>query len=194
MSSRIKILPLAFGIALTIVGLVLSGRHMMADQATKPDITVITPWARATPGGVTIGAAYLEVRSTTKAGDLLVAVSSPRAGRVELHSHITEAGVMKMRKVDGLAVNEDRALLLAPGGHHIMLFDLSAPLKAGDELPLTLTFEKAGAVAVVAQVAAIGAQGPDGKNARGSASHDDTKHGFDLDQDDAHRGSAVGAE
>jgi periplasmic copper chaperone A len=51
---------------------------------------------------------------------------------------------------------------LAPGGYHLMMFDLNSPLKQGDALPVTLEFEKAGKVKVSLDVQGIGAQGPAG--------------------------------
>lgn len=157
--------------ALFAVGCVgLNGLQVQAEDGAKSPLSVITPWARATPGGVTIGAAYLKIKSTSASGDRLVGAMSPRSGRVELHTHSVENGVTKMRKVDGFDLGKDRPLVMAPGGHHIMLFDLKAPLKAGEMLPLTLTFEKAGAITVEAKVAPVGAKGPTANEARGSGS------------------------
>lgn len=129
-------------------------------SADTAGITVSKAWARATPGGVTIGAAYAEIRNSGAAADKLTAVATPAAGRAEIHSHSMEDGVMRMRKLDALEVAPGGSAAMAPGGNHIMLFDLKAPLNAGDKLPLTLTFEKAGTVEVVAEVLAIGSQGP----------------------------------
>ncbi len=72
-------------------------------------------------------------------------------------------GVMTMRPVDsGLTIDPTKTVKLSPGGYHLMLFDLKTPLKQGDTLPITLTFEKAGKVNVSLAVEGIGAQGPDG--------------------------------
>lgn len=169
--ARIKIVPLIFGLVLTLLGIILSGHHMMAEQTKTQEVKILAPWARATPGGVTVGAAYLSIRSESKTGDRLIGVASERAARAELHTHTSEGGVMKMRKVESLAVKPGTALVLGPGGHHIMLFDLKRALKAGEKLPLTLTFEKAGVVAVIANVAPIGADGPTGTSAGKPAAH-----------------------
>ncbi len=70
-------------------------------------------------------------------------------------------GVMTMRPLDnGLAIDPGKTVKLAPGGYHLMMFDLKSPLKQGDKLPVTLEFEKAGKVKVTLDVQGIGAQGP----------------------------------
>lgn len=173
MSLQNTLLPTLFGALLVVACVVFSCPQLRADDEAKSSLSVTTPWARATPGGVKIGAAYLKVTSKSTVHDRLVGAASPRAGRVELHSHIVEEGVMKMRKVDGFDVGADSPLVLAPGGNHIMLFDLKAPLKVGEMLPLTLTFERAGDVSVEAKVAPIGAQGPTVMDHRGSGSEHD---------------------
>lgn len=132
-------------------------------------ITVSTPWARATPGGAKVGGAFLTISAVQGAGDQLVAVKSPVAGTVEIHDHIEEKGVMKMRRVDGVKVTGGQSVTFRPGGYHLMLMDLKQPLKQGEKLPLTLVFEKAGEIGIEALVAAIGAAGPTGGNATGPA-------------------------
>jgi copper(I)-binding protein len=72
-------------------------------------------------------------------------------------------GVMTMRALDkGLAIEPGKTVKLAPGGYHLMLFDLKNPLKQGDKVPLTLEFEKAGNVTLSLDVQGVGAQGPAG--------------------------------
>ncbi len=186
MFSTVRIFSVILGVVLVSGSLGFDVAQTLADAGAKTPISVITPWARATPGGVRVGAAYLEVRTLSKTGDRLIAVASPRAGRAELHSHVMENGVMKMRKVDGFAVGSESSLVFAPGGNHIMLLDLKGPLKPKEKLPLTLTFEKAGAVTVTANVAPIGAQGLDGKDTRGSASDDKAARGSGSEHDGAH--------
>jgi copper(I)-binding protein len=133
-----------------------------AHEFTASGVTVAHPWARATPGGVTVGSAYLEVRAAPGRGDRLVAARSPVAGSVEIHSHVMERGIAKMRRVDAVAVPAGKSVVLKPGGYHVMLMDLKQPLKEGDLLNLTLVFEKAGPIEVEATVEPIGATGPHG--------------------------------
>lgn len=130
--------------------------------AAEPAATVTKAWARATPGGAATGAAYVVIEGIKGGtGDTLLAVATPAAGRAEIHTHIEQDGVMKMRRVEKIAIADGESHALAPGGDHIMLFDLRAPLKQGEPLPLTFTFEKSGQVTVTATIEAIGSLGPD---------------------------------
>lgn len=133
-----------------------------AHEATKAGVTVAHPWARATPGGATNGAAYLEIKAAAGVTDRLISASSPVAGRVELHTHIMDGNVMRMRRVENIALKPGSSVVLQPHGDHVMLMGLNAPLKEGDLLKLTLTFEKAGPIEVEATVESIGAKGPHG--------------------------------
>jgi periplasmic copper chaperone A len=133
-------------------------------QSTAPSpsapIAVENPWARATPGNSKTGAAYMTVIDRGSAPDRLVGVSSPVAARAQLHTASNENGVMKMRQVDGIPLEPGKPIELKPGGYHVMLVDLKQPLKEGDRFPLTLTFEKAGSVAVTVTVQKAGAGAP----------------------------------
>ena len=105
------------------------------------------------------GAAYARIMNMGGEDDRLIGASSPAAGRVELHTHLMENGVARMRPIESVDVPAGGAAELKPGGHHIMMFDLAKPLKEGDEFPLTLTFEKAGAVEIIVKVEALGSSG-----------------------------------
>ncbi len=154
-----------------------------AHEAASKGVTVAHPWVRANPGGSTLTAAFLELlASKESAGDKLLSVSTPAAGRAEIHTHIMDGDVMKMRRVEVLEVKAGELRVLKPSGDHIMLLDLKAPLKEGDLVKLTLTFEKAGAIDIDATVEPPGATGPHGmshqpvaddeKSAGGHAEHD----------------------
>jgi copper(I)-binding protein len=121
-------------------------------------IEIGQPWARATPGMAQIGAVYLTIRSP--AADRLVSVSSPVAAAAELHEHAMAGMVMKMRRLPGVAIPAGRTVALAPGGMHIMLVGLKAPLREGQSFALTLTFAKAGPQTVTVMVGKVGAMGP----------------------------------
>jgi copper(I)-binding protein len=133
-----------------------------AHEFANGGVTVAHPWARATPGGVKVGGAYFEIKAAAGKGDRLVAASSPVAGSVEIHNHIMEGGVARMRRVDAIPVAGGKSIVLAPSGYHVMLMDLKGPLKEGDLLKLTLVFEKAGQIEVDATVEPVGAMGPHG--------------------------------
>ena len=106
-------------------------------------VTVTDAWARAVvPGQKTTGAF---MRLTAKTDAMLVDVASPAAKIVEIHELKMDGGVMKMNAVDKLPLPAGKPVDLKPGGYHVMLMDLTQPLKAGDTVPLTLTIvDKAG--------------------------------------------------
>jgi len=112
------------------------------------------PYARSTLAGQPTGGAYLTLTNKGPA-DRLLSISANVGERVELHSMAMEGDVMRMRQVDTIDLPAGRTVELKPGGLHIMLLGLKAPLKAGDTFPMTLTFEKAGAIDVVVNVEAV---------------------------------------
>ncbi|WP_291296725.1 copper chaperone PCu(A)C [Elioraea sp.] len=130
-----------------------------APANAQAPISVQEPWARAALQGRT-SAAYMTIENTTAALDRLVSATSPVARVVELHTHMMDGAVMRMRPVSAIEVNPGEPAVLRPGGLHIMLIDLARPLRAGETIPLTLRFEKAGEVTVNVAVQAAGASGP----------------------------------
>jgi copper(I)-binding protein len=131
---------------------------LSAPAAAQAPVVVQEPWARAALQGRT-SAAYMTIENTTTALDRLVSATSPVARVVELHTHMMDGGVMRMRPVQAIEVNPGEPAVLRPGGLHIMLIDLARPLRAGETIPLTLRFEKAGDVTVNVAVQAAGASG-----------------------------------
>ena len=129
----------------------------LAARAQSP-ITVETPWTRAAGQGGQ-GAGFITIRNAGGA-DRLVSASTPAAGRAELHSMIHDGDIMRMREMDAIAVPANGAVTLAPGGQHIMLIGLTRPLAVGERVPLTLVFERAGAVTVELAVQPAGARAP----------------------------------
>jgi periplasmic copper chaperone A len=155
--------------------LLLAAAPASAADAKLGDLTVADPWARATPGAAKTGAAYLTVRNAGAQADRIVsAAASGTAARAELHTHLHENGVMKMRHVDAVEVPAGGEAVFVPGQLHIMLMGLEKALKPGDSFELTLTFEKAGAVTVTVPVLTVGAMGP---GARGTGAHSTGAHG-----------------
>lgn len=143
------------GAAVAAAGLWLAGPAMAAGG-----IETQHAWARASTGAHKTGAAYLTIVNHGDAPDRLVAASAPVAERAELHAHLHEDGVMRMRRVEGIEVNPGEPTVLAPGGLHVMLIGLRQPLKPGDHFPLMLRFEKAGEITVEVAVLKAGDSGP----------------------------------
>jgi copper(I)-binding protein len=137
-------------------------------------IAIGHPWARATVPGQPIGAGYLSLDNRGTADDRLVAGRTAAAERVELHAMWMEGDVMRMRQRDAIDLPAGSKVELRPGGSHLMLVGLKAPLKAGDRFPLTLTFEKAGTVEVVVYVQAEAPGG--GRGGTAPSPHGDMHH------------------
>ena len=129
-----------------------------AALAQTNQLDVSNAWARATPGKAENGAAYLTIQSPTP--DRLLTVSSPVAKKAELHTMSMEGMVMKMRPLAGVDIPAGQPVTLKPGGQHVMLLGLDAPLREGQTFPLTLTFEKAGTRTVTVAIEKPGAAGP----------------------------------
>jgi copper(I)-binding protein len=108
-------------------------------SATKTEVLISDAWARETAPGQSVGAAYMTLTSPTDV--TLVYVESSVAESAEIHSMSMENNVMKMRMLEELPLKGGKPEKLAPGGFHLMLFDLKAPLKAGETVTLTLCFK-----------------------------------------------------
>jgi len=122
------------------------------------DISVEGVWARASAGMARAGAAFMTIKNTGDA-DKLVAAKANVSKRAELHTHLHENGMMKMRQVKSVAVPAKGMAMLKPGGDHVMFMGLSAPFIEGESFPLTLVFEKAGEVNVNVMIKKAGAMG-----------------------------------
>jgi periplasmic copper chaperone A len=118
-----------------------------AQDATIGTISITHPWARATPGAVKNSAAFM-VFSNKGAADKLLSVTGDIAREIQIHSMVTEAGVMKMREIKSLDIPANGKAELKPGGYHVMLIGLKDGLKEGEKFPLKLKFEKAGEITV----------------------------------------------
>ncbi len=142
-----------------------------AKDLTQGAISVEDPWARATVGAGA-GAAFFAIKNTGSADDQLVGAAAPVAKLAELHTHIKEGDVMRMRQIEEIDVPAGGTTTLQPGGLHVMLMGLKAPLTAGSSFPLTLSFAKAGDVTVEVEVRNVAAMKP----SPGGGHHYDMKH------------------
>ena len=123
-------------------------------------VSVEQPWSRATPPGSKIGVGFMQLKNAGAAAERVVGVTSPLAGRVEMHVTTREGDVMRMRQVESFDVPAGGSFDLKPGGAHLMLVDLHRPFKQGEKVPLTLKLEKGGELKVELTVEALGARRP----------------------------------
>ena len=154
--------------------LIITGLLAMTTAAwAQTTVKVEDAWVRGTVSTQKATGAFM--RLTPSANARLVEAQSPVAGVVEIHEMAMEKDVMKMRQIPGLDLAAGRTMELKPGGYHVMLMDLKQPLKAGEQVPITLVFEDAAqkrfTQEVKAPVTALG-----GGNAPMPMKHGEHKH------------------
>jgi copper(I)-binding protein len=137
--------------------LAVSSTALCAHEYRTDSLRIVHPFARATPPGARTGAVFFTVYNGSNEIDRLLRASTPIAAGVVLHQMAVDDGVMKMRAVPSVEVRPGGRLELKPSGYHLMLLDLKQPLKVGEKFPLTLTFERAGAVLLSVVVEDMGA-------------------------------------
>ena len=152
-----SLVTLAAPTASSLVGALSLAAPAAAADFTLKDLRILHPYARATPPGARSGGIYLVVENGGKQADRLIGATSPAARIAEIHEMKMEGNLMRMRPVAGVDVPAGGKATLSPGGYHVMLSELQAPLVAGTTVPLTLRFEKAGAIDVTVDVEAAGA-------------------------------------
>jgi copper(I)-binding protein len=158
-------LPLALAalLALLVPAAVaaLSPASFAAEQAPTPvtvgDLEITAYRAKAMLPGQPAGGGFLTISNKGVAADKLIAVTSPNAGMVEIHTMQVVDDVMTMRPVEGgLEIPAGGAIELKPGGTHLMFMAVTAPFKQGSAVPVTLEFEKAGTVDIAFPVVGLG--------------------------------------
>ena len=120
---------------------IASSFAIAATAWAQPPVQGQDAWARATVGAQSSTGAFMKL--TAPQATRLVEVRSPAAGVVEVHEMKLEGDVMRMRAIAALPLPAGQTVELKPGGYHVMMMDLKAPVKAGDAVPLTLVFEGA---------------------------------------------------
>ena len=133
---------LALGLGLTSCSAPASSNEKStatAEQQSKASVALDSAWVKATDGDMS--AVFGTLKNQGSADVTLEAASTPIAGMVELHETVVENGTSTMRKKEGgITIKAGKTAALEPGGTHIMLMELKKPVKAGDEVPVTLTF------------------------------------------------------
>lgn len=158
-----------------------SAASAFAHDYTLGSLRIDHPWSRATVAGIPNGVAYFVLENNGDTDDRLLAASSPIAKTVELHTHVKDGEVMRMRHVDDISLPAGETVALEPGGLHVMLMGLHEALEEGTTFPMTLDFEHAGSITVdvVVQLLTSGRGGHDHHH------HDHGAHG-DHDHDHEH--------
>jgi copper(I)-binding protein len=139
----------------TILGLsallfVACEKEQAAVEESSLSITDLV--VRETPPGKQVTAAYMRIKNDSDQNWVLNYVHSPLSDRIEVHRHIYEDGLMKMREVKHLSIQPSSSLDFKPGGYHLMIFDLYDPAVAGNEVTFTFEFEGQEPIVVKGQV------------------------------------------
>ncbi|MCE2594834.1 copper chaperone PCu(A)C [Motilimonas cestriensis] len=111
-------------------------------------IKIDHPWSREAPPNAKVIAGFFQLKNKGTEDDFLISASSPVADRVELHTHVMEDDMMKMRQVDSVRIGAMKTVMFKPGGFHLMIFDPKQSFKKGERFPMTLTFKNAGTIEI----------------------------------------------
>ena len=105
------------------------------------NVSVQDPYVRLAPPNAAATAAFMVIRNTGDKDVKVVKADNPVSKATELHTHLNEGGVMKMRPVPAIEIRAKGEAVLRPGGLHVMMIDLKTPLEDGDKVAITLGFE-----------------------------------------------------
>lgn len=125
-------------ISLLAAGLLFSA-GVLAGAADQ--ISVQDPYVRLAPPNAPATGAFMVIKNNGDKDVKVMKADNPVSKVTELHTHLNEGGVMKMRPVPSVEVKAKGEAVLKPGGLHVMLIDLKAPMKEGDVVPITLTLD-----------------------------------------------------
>lgn len=114
-------------------------------SAAAGPLTLTDAWIRATPPGARTAAAYLTIANGA-ATDTLLGAATASARVVQIHTHVAENGLQRMVELPELTLPAGQTVRLEPGGLHLMLIDIAAPLVAGATVALSLEFAAAGRI------------------------------------------------
>lgn len=134
--------------------MLLSGLFFSAGvfAAAADQVSVHEPYVRLPPPNAQATGAFMVLKNEGRSEVQLVKADNPASRVTELHTHLNEGGVMKMRPVPAIAIPAGGEARLQPGGLHVMLIGLQAPLEEGQTLPLTLTFDDGSSKKVDARI------------------------------------------
>lgn len=138
-------------IASTLLTMV-AGAAASDQTAGAGAVAIEDTWARASIGPAKNGAAYLTVVNEGEITAEIVAMEAPVAERAEIHEHFVEDDIARMHRVQRVQVAPGTSTVFEPGGLHVMLVDLKAPLDEGESFPLTVEFADAGKITVNVEV------------------------------------------
>lgn len=150
----------AGGIAALVLTRGIGAAQAHGDAYEHGSLTVHQPWARATAASAKNGAVYLTINNDGAASRFLTAATTDVADMVQIHDSTEVDGVAQMRMVDAIEIPAGAMVEVKPGGLHLMLIGLKAPLVQGTSFPMTLVFDTEGEIEVEVTVEGPGATEP----------------------------------
>jgi periplasmic copper chaperone A len=166
--NRRLLLQLAAALSLTVASILAIAT---AGRAQGEGIEVREVFARATIGQATSGAVYLTIVNHASGPDRLMSASAPVAARTDLHMTVRDGDVVRMRRLETIDIEAGGTVAFEPGGAHVMLSGLAAPLREGESFELTLEFEAAGPMTLEVPVKSISADAGDEGHGDGHGGH-----------------------
>jgi copper(I)-binding protein len=142
-------------ITLTLFITVFNLNLCVLAQPFAEEISVETPYIRATIPGTSITSAYMGLKNNSNNEAVLIGASSSVSDRIEIHQHIMSDGMMKMRHVEKLVLNAKEQVTLQPMGYHLMIFNVKRTLTPQDNVLITLHFKQQKDVVVTLPVQSI---------------------------------------
>lgn len=135
----------------TLIALML-GSIAMSASADGVDVKILDPWVQAAPPNVKVLAAYMEIKNYGASPQVLINVSSPAFDEAGIHRSMMHGNMVHMEHLNELTIPPKASEVLKPGGLHLMLTGAKKPLKIGDQVPMTLTFQSGEKIEVKAIV------------------------------------------
>ena len=129
-----------------------SAAAAQAEPPAAAALRIDKAWARESPPGVPVNAAYLDIHNHGDADTALIGVRSPAFAAAEIHSTVIDGGTASMQKQELVPLPAGKSVSLSPGGHHLMLFQPRRVVKSGDKITLILRFANGDRHAVTAPV------------------------------------------
>lgn len=126
------------------------------DSQEHGTLEIANVWARKTGTRTVSAAVYFEIHNKSAEQEKLTDISTEHAANAMIHRSFEDNNIMRMEMQDDVTIAAGETLLFAPGGYHVMLTNLTAPLVEGEVFPITMSFEKAGDITVYVEVTGIG--------------------------------------
>jgi copper(I)-binding protein len=115
-------------------------------------VSVQDPYVRLAPPNAPATGAFMVIKNNGDKDIKVLKADNPLSRATELHTHLNDGGVMRMRPVAAIDIKAGGEAVLKPGGLHVMMIGLKAPMKEGDVVPITLSFDDGSSKQVEARV------------------------------------------